>query len=377
MKHFDAEQAARFRRLQIHREERERSRQVVRKAKRLNRLKLLANRRRDAADRGLLFDKDLGRVQLVLPPIVSFTKNFDETANILEALREVCLRQNRRVMLHFTSVEEIEPAAALALVAEIFRIRNLRSVEAITGTYPRLRSIYELLSDMGFFSVLKVQERREPKSEPDPTRAIFLRFLTGNRVESELVDTFVRIIEEELVQLNEVARGRLIAAIIEAMNNTLDHAHPIRIANETMPHRWWMSSAVNIRNQEITVMLFDQGVGIPKTLDPTLYERVRTALKGAITLQGISAQPTDSEMILAATELHRTSTGQSGRGKGFRNMKQFVDVCPDGELRVLSNRGRYCYMKGTEAHDDASCSMGGTLIEWRFRHDGSVELKDD
>jgi hypothetical protein len=104
---------------------------------------------------------------------------------------------------------------------------------------------------------------------------------------------------------------------------------------------------------------------------------VRATLKEIINLNAISAQPSDGEMILAATELYRTSTGQSGRGQGFRNMKRFVDVCTDGELRVLSNRGRYVYMKDTENHDDASLSIGGTVVEWRFRHDGSVEMKDD
>jgi hypothetical protein len=34
-------------------------------------------------------------------------------------------------------------------------------------------------------------------------------------------------------------------------------------------------------------------------------------------------------------------------------------------------------MKATEAYDDASISIGGTIVEWRFRHGGSVEMKDD
>jgi hypothetical protein len=44
--------------------------------------------------------------------------------------------------------------------------------------------------------------------------------------------------------MNAVARGKLVAAIIEAMNNTLDHAHPNTEEGQTMPHRWWMSSEV-------------------------------------------------------------------------------------------------------------------------------------
>jgi hypothetical protein len=81
-------------------------------------------------------------------------------------------------------------------------------------------------------------------------------------------------------------------------------------------------------------------------------------------------------MIAAATELYRTSTGQSGRGRGFRDMKRFIDECDDGELRVLSNRGSYRYMKDGEQIDDQEFSIGGTLIEWRVRHGQAVEFED-
>ena len=365
-------------RLQQLREHRERSRKVKRKEKRLRQGALRLARQRDALRRGINFDRDMAREQIVLPPIFSFWDNYDETVAVILSIREHGLRRNRRVLLHFTQVEVIDPAAALVLVAEIFRVRNLRSYDTVTGSYPRSRFIYELLREMGFYELLDIQERRDlPEAELDPGRPVFLRFSSSNRVDSELVDRLVSVVEQHLFKMNEIARGRLVAAIIEAMNNTLDHAHPIKIANETMPNRWWISASVDLVEREVMVMLFDQGVGIPATLEPTTYERIRARLRGAITLKSIASEPSDGEMILAATELHRTGTGREGRGRGFRNMKQFVDVCADGELRVLSNRGRYSYMREAEAFDDETESIGGTVIEWRFRHEGTVDLKDD
>ena len=337
-------------------------------------------RRISAYRSGLFFDPRMDREQIVLPKVFSLHDNHEETVNVLERIRNQTLRRNGTVMLHFSAVETIDAAATLALVAEIYRVRSLRSVQSVTGTYPRLRRIYDLLKSMGFYRILNIAERDDvPEPEVDPSKPVFLPFITGNKVSAEMVDGFVDVIENNLFSMNEVARGRLVAAIIEAMTNTLDHAHPpdSRVLNQTMTNRWWMSSWVNIIENEITVLLFDQGVGIPNTLDPTIYERIRTALVGVVTLRSLSAQPTDGEMILAATEFHRTGTGQSGRGKGFRNMKQFVDVCADGELRVLSNRGRYRYLSGTEDHADESSSIGGTVIEWRFRHEGPVEMKDE
>lgn len=361
------------------REQHEISRKAKRKAKRLHRDAQLSERRQFAQRHGLLFDRNIERVQIVLPAIFSFHENYEETTSALIEMREVGLIDNRPMMVHFSDLEKIDPGAALVLVAEIFRIRNLRSHNAVTGTYPRSRNIYNLLSDMGFFQLLEIVDYDvRPKAENDPTQPVFLRFITSNRVESEMADNFVSVIEKHLFPMNDVARGKLVGAIIEAMNNTLDHAHPTHRAGLSMPDRWWLSSWTNVAEKEVMIMLFDQGVGVPRTLKPDVYDLIRAALRGTLQFRGkMTPAASDGEMIMAATELYRTGTGRKGRGRGFRNMKQFVNACNDGELRVLSNRGRYTYIPGTEACENESLSIGGTLIEWRFRHTGSVEMDDE
>src|SRR3546814_7843378 len=143
-----------------------------------------------------------------------------------------------------------------------------------------------------------------PRRVPDADRPVFLRFLSDNRVPAPAVDRFVGIVEKHIVARNELARERLVAASIEAMANTLDHAHPKPTQLGTMRNRWWMSSRVNLADNEVTIVLFDQGVGIPNTRDPTAYESIRAALANISKLK-LSTQPSDGEMILAATEYHQ------------------------------------------------------------------------
>lgn len=378
MKKLTFEQRERLLRTAARRASREKIRKIKRKAKRLRREIALNDRRGFAMLHGVPLDTDLARTQIVMPEVFSLKDNYHETVKLVDLMRESVLMERRPVMLHLTALKTIDPPAALMLVAEIFRIRNLTSRAAVTGTYPKSRAIYDFLAEMGFFQLLNVREAfGPPKDTGDPSRDLYLKFITGNRVVSETVDAFVSVVEKRLIPLNTVARGKLVGAIIEAMNNTLDHAHPEPNEGQTMTRRWWLSARVNVVNREVTIMIFDQGVGIPNTLDTTLYDRIRAALSGIKRFDGLTASPTDGEKILAATELHRTGTGQSGRGKGFRNMKQFVDTCADGELQVLSNRGRYSYMAGTEEYANEARSIGGTLIEWRFRQDGSVEMYDE
>ena len=361
-------------------------RQLQRKAyrRKIRRIELRARRkialdvrRAYALKNSVPFDPKLERAQIILPSSLSLTTNYAATMQAVAEMRWHALSERRSLMLHLSTLEVVEPAAALVLVAEIDRIRHLRGRDAVTGTYPNDPKVHQLLCDMGFYSLLKVAEIGDrPRGDADPHKPIFLRFISDKRVPAEEVDRFVSIIERSIVALNDLARERLVAAIIEAMANTLDHAHPEPVRTETMRNRWWMSSRVSLVDKEVTIVLFDQGVGIPNTLEATSYESIRAALANISRLR-LSLQPSDGEMILAATEYHRSGTGSSGRGRGFADMKRFVDICADGELRVLSNRGSYHYVAGREDYADAEISLGGTLIEWRFRDGGVVEMSDD
>jgi anti-sigma regulatory factor (Ser/Thr protein kinase) len=187
----------------------------------------------------------------------------------------------------------------------------------------------------------------------------------------------VSVVEQHVIPLDEVARGRLVAAIKEAMQNTLDHAYRPDLQADAMAQRWWMSARVDLVDREVMILLYDQGVGIPVTMPADYYHHVRAALSGNLRFAGLRPTPSDGSMIMAATKLYATRTGDPSRGRGFRNMQKFVDVCEDGELRVLSNRGSYSYMTKAEAFTDNERSISGTVVEWRFRSDGLVEMKDD
>lgn len=380
MKRQSAKQKARQNRIALQRIYNKR----LRKLSKSNRQELVATalsrRIRFARENGVGLDRNLARHQLILPETLSFRENFAETSATIDVIRAKALNENTPVFIHFDRVRLLEPAAALVLVAEVYRCQKLRvfrSGRFISGNYPVDAAVHEQLRGMGFFKLLGIAENVSQLTENGNIgQPIFLKFVTGTRVENEFIDRFVSVVENHIVQLSEIARARLVGAIIEAMGNTLDHANKAITQYQSMQQRWWLSASVNVEQHEVAILLFDQGVGIPRTLDANAYEKINAALVNLFNIR-ISANPTDGSKIRAATELHRSGTGQPGRGKGFRTMKTFVDACNDGELRVLSNRGCYHYMPQSEMHDDESTSIGGTLIEWRFRSGELVDIDDE
>jgi hypothetical protein len=321
---------------------------------------------------------DLNRRPIILPETFSFWENYQETAAVLEAIREHGMTKRTPLIIRFDRVKHLDPSATLALAAEIFRCRKLRVYRGgtfVTGNYPDDPVIHSQLSEMGFFRLLDVSDIPiNPIPNNNSPHPMFLKFITDTRVDGAIVDMFVSIIERRIVALNAVARGRLVGAIKEAMGNVSDHAYRNTTSYQSMKKRWYMSSRVDTEKHEVMIMLYDQGSGIPSTLDADLIERITAALSGNMDR---NLHASDGYIIKLATEIWRTGTGQSGRGRGFRDMKRFIDLCPEGELRVLSNRGRYTYVGGNENFDDLALSSGGTMIEWRFQSEAPLEMTDD
>jgi hypothetical protein len=315
--------------------------------------------------------RDRDRVPILLPTDLSLRTNYDATVKAIEAIRETVLSQNKPVILYFEHVERLEPSATLLLTAEIFRCRNLRPFGKhfmVQGTYPKRMDVFLQLREMGFYDLIGVDARDHIPDDPEsPDRPWFLRFHSFNRAEPTIPRELSTWINDNAIPLTDVQRRRMNEALKEAMYNTQDHAYEKSGEWPRLNFRWWLGGFIIPANNEMMLILVDQGIGIPESLSAHPGEMIRSFLTSG------STRPSDAQMIQFATTLFRTSTGESGRGRGFRDMKRFVDESADGDLRVLSNRGCYHYMKEGEQISNFDRSIGGTLLEWRIQQPTKVE----
>ena len=304
-----------------------------------------------------------GYVPVHLPAHMSISENFEETMGAINLIRELVLENGVPAYIHMESVERMGAGAAVVLCSEAYRCRNLLArfsgSRAVSGSYNKVPLVSDMLRQMGFYRMIGVSDIPQP--ERNLEERYFSRLVTfKDKVDAASIARFRGEVTTAFRGLEKNVHQRMQGGIIEAINNTVEHAYRFNTQIRSMSNRSWVSSIVNPARSEFTLNVFDQGNGIPSTLDRNLLE----------TLEALSnlGNRQDSQLIEAAMSLHRTSTRQSGRGKGFMTMKRLVDSCADGELRVYSNRGRHTY-NGSDLSTplDFDQNLGGTLIQWRLR----------
>ncbi len=274
------------------------------------------------------------------------------------------------IFLHFSKCRKIGSSAALILAAEIFRcryLRRFRNKKSVHGEYPNDPEVLSLLLKLGFFESIEVGA---PNAQIVEDLDRYVKIQSFTRVDAALAYKVSTSLMSAFPHLGRDSQKKMQGAIVEALGNAFEHAFDKKPPFPVLGSRAWVGAIVKPNGKQFTLMVFDQGAGIPATLEPNILERLQSL--GFMRSGGGH----DSVRIEAATHLRRTSTRQQGRGKGFETMKRFVDSCDDGELRVFSNKGCYLYRPGGDTtFDDTMQTLGGTLVLWRIRHEGT-EIAD-
>ncbi|WP_090436673.1 hypothetical protein [Duganella sp. CF458] len=300
-----------------------------------------------------------------VPEVLDLVDHRANTLEVAAACRSNCMIHKKRTLLDFSATKTISSAAVLFLVAEIDRCRKVSGIAMLTGTFPRDKRLNRQMRDSGFYDALGVKCDIPQRERIYPVEYIKVRSGTAadGRLAVELRQALLGPHEE---QLAKDKRGSFFRGITEAMTNVAQHAYPDDWDNgpiKVIKKGWWMLGHINKLSKQLKIMIVDQGIGIPRSL-PRTHKDVIPALLAMLKLEN-----SDGAMIHAAMELGRSRLEQSHRGKGLNDLKQIIDLCQEGTLRILSKKGEYLYrVRGGQClptivsgHQD---SLNGTLVEW-------------
>ena len=168
-------------------------------------------------------------------------------------------------------------------------------------------------------------------------------------------------------QIQEDVELALNNALSEAMINVSKHAYP---ADHDFKFRhigkWWVTASVDRSSRELTVVIYDQGASIPVTFAQKNWpQAARDFLTSMLTFAPSFEFENDGTYIEGAMKPRSTQTGKAFRGLGLPEMKDLVDICGRGSLRIFSRGGECYYEAGRQLQRRSrQHSVGGTLIEW-------------
>lgn len=356
--------AAKFKRLNLKRLRKLRSRQLLLRRRETDRhrkaayAQLVAPRRYHPA-----FRKEVPT--LVSPMKLNLSADIQETANFLARVRAASAHYGGRMYVDLRPLKEMTAAAALAMVAEFDRWRDrvteLRLEAVDVAEWDPI--VKRRLDEMGFFEILGA--KCDVTFEPDPTQDRYIKFLSGKKADGGAALSLRESIEALGPKLLE--SDALYDGLVEAMGNVREHAYKV----DAPVKRWWLSASVNVDSTMLTVMFLDHGLGIPSTLPRSeLWENIR-GLLGKLDPTGALLKD-DAKLIEAAFSVQRSSTGEENRGRGLReDILGYIELyASEGRLRVLSNRGMYTYQKTRDGTSKSTRALPtrlpGTFVEWKI-----------
>ncbi len=309
------------------------------------------------------YDWKLRREIVVAPEIMDFNEHREVTLEFAKICRTNSLVRRKRSLLNFAKTTKISSPAMLFLVAEIDRCRRIGGAALVNGTYPKDKNLSRQMQASGFYDALGVKSDVTEQEKSFPLE--YIKVMSANQADGRLA----RELRQKLLgpleaNLAKDAKSSFFRGLSEAMTNVSQHAYPDDWSPDKIkPLRktWWMLGHINKLRKELKVMIVDQGIGIPRSL-PRAHTKER--IKELLSLLSV-IDPTDGQMIRAAMEVGRSRLDETNRGKGLNDLKQIIDVCGAGTLRILSNKGEYRYTNNkNEKMQSYNDSLNGTLIEW-------------
>jgi hypothetical protein len=302
---------------------------------------------------------------LILPP-----KIYLEMPGFIELLmkiRELSIIEHKTIYFDFTHCEEISVEACLVLLAEVERCGTI-SNSTMAGNFPKTIGAYLTLRDLGFYDYLHISRQKIPRYEDWEFDAkTILKIVSGRKSEDrdagkQISQAIHKLLFNEAYApepSSDPTSRNAFTALTEAMQNSIDHAYPPTKDKKWLEGKWWMTGYKTSTN-DLCLFFYDQGVGIPATVPIEWSEDVGTFARL------FSRKPTDAELIKIATEVGRSQTGQTNRGKGLKELHKLIERhTKGGWLKITSGNGSYVF-KGLNAIETHNINSGidGTLIGW-------------
>jgi hypothetical protein len=210
-------------------------------------------------------------------------------------------------------------------------------------------------------------------SRPTHDSVVNWHYLTGTVADgskiAQLLETYRQL------SAARIPEG-LYEALTEALTNVRQHAYPEGTKTPNSLRRWWLfakyEEPIGSKTGSLYIGVYDIGIGIQRSMRQRLKPGEMILGKAGEWLDWTGIRGTtallDRLLLHAAVERNRSSTGQSFRGIGLQEMRDFVRGTASGVLSIVSGLAQYtCNAKtDSSAAFPSKDPILGTLIVWNI-----------
>ena len=305
----------------------------------------------------------------------------DDSLAFIKSLELIEKNNITEVTISFFSCVEIKAAAMVLLYSKLETILKNSNVKINFLFSPFYSDVQVLLKKSGFSNLLK---NRTSKNSFDREHGMSIISSVGGTFRDEIIDFIqYQIYKNELTPEQEHI---LSDAIYEAINNVTLHAYP---ENDSLHRPWWLMC--DLFDNELYLVLYDQGSGIPKTFckGNKLFDSIdwesdeaKQILSETINKFGLSQDvsiPSIDELSKSeSTAIHLAMTDDITRmtdkdeekhGQGSKSIKKLVSSHEKGTLWIFSGGGAMKYLNDDTLPElvDLPIPINGTLIQWNIK----------
>lgn len=316
----------------------------------------------------------------IVPDILCLDDNYESTIELFSSIRKKASIPTRTTVTipkrkkgsrpawvrnyhDFSIINKISAGAALILASEYDRISRVFNLPPATINQHEWNPyVATTLFQLGFFDLLHLK----PNVAPPSDALIVERMVAESNSDIKPGTEAIKSLFGKVGGNNQL-RVALGSAVADAVENVVGHAYPTNWSERRWrAPLWWFVGAADPKTNRVTLVIFDQGITIPARLPLSWPLSTLTGL--CLTLFGkpfCSNDPAfDGNAIEAAMELGKTSTGQTHRGKGLPKIREIIQKCPHGRLRIVSRHGECIYgADGTHLVTSHAVALMGTYIE--------------
>ncbi|MGD8230755.1 hypothetical protein [Vibrio sp. TRT 1302] len=318
-------------------------------------------------------------VIIYLPEVMDFEQNYYSTVLHINAIGKLVSLINKNggkvlprgaynlASVNFDSLRSISTEAALALTAEISNWEDSIRNKLRPSIKKWNDAVYSQFHDLGFFDLFENKPDKKPAVNQHASDKRLVKYQKESCTPKGVTKTLKSSLHE-LIGSDIDTWTFLHSGLEEAMTNVGHHAYPENCEHRPREKCWYLTGSYDLKSKELKVAFFDQGVGIPNTLETSkLKEKVQYYVSKIVTKD---KRQLERALLEASIEVGRTSTGEPDRGNGLPDLLEFIRQTGNGELSIYSSHGFYRLtienQKEKKTTSALSLQMQGTLIVWRI-----------